>query len=664
MLVILVMAPAALWADEAVGDAPTPIAEGVHRRSLDQPVFTELLTQWKRCLHDYQSRKYADLLVDLGNLKGLQANTGIKNLTPVARALLRMALEMAQDPENADMAPKLAAHARSLGPDLPFTYLVTAQLSSGVGGEFSLGDTLKAFSGSVAASSRHLPSLLSSVSKIAFIWFLLILLASALFSLAVLFRYSKLLAHDVGHLFPPGATAGQKLILILILLFIPFLLDLGVVVLFMVWWVFLWLYMNRNERAAAILLLLLMASWSFTGKMFAAGVTPPNTVEVTLARCNHEVCSLDDLERLETIHASKKRSFDVSYTLALDAYRAGAFDKMRLDDALVYLSAPLQSKDPVRRSRALILQGNIYFSKGVARCAAEQGNLAAGGQEFQEAENNYRQSLEIGESIEALYNRGRVLFYRDLGGDGELLISKARDLDTRRILEAEEVSQFAGQQEFLCGENFNHNRELLAPLLKVKDLFSETVRKQPTQELLGFHHQLLGPLPLNQFPLITGSLVVFLILLGLGLKRVRFCSHCVKCGAVSDAKNRPELAQSGICETCLFYRIRGSFVDPKEIWRREKGIELRLRLKKGIRRGISFILPGMGQMLGGKPMRGVVFFGFFFLPVFAIFFSDPLMGDLPGIERDVGMPTVQVVAFSLVSLVVYLLALLDIYSRD
>jgi hypothetical protein len=157
---------------------------------------------------------------------------------------------------------------------------------------------------------------------------------------------------------------------------------------------------------------------------------------------------------------------------------------------------------------------------------------------------------------------------------------------------------------------------------------------------------------------------LFLILIGFGLKRLRSSTHCVKCGAVSDPKDRPELAQSGICETCLFYRIRGSFVDPKEIWRREKGIEIRLRLKKRIERGISFIVPGMGQMLRGKPLRGVIFFVVFFLPVFAIFISDPLLGNLPGIDRDVGMPTVQVIAFSLVSLVVYLLTLLDIYSRD
>ncbi|MFH1532727.1 MAG: hypothetical protein ABIK09_18545 [Pseudomonadota bacterium] len=660
----LVLAPSAPRAEEAKPGAPVEIVDVALRRSLDQPMFTELTTQWKRCLHDYQSRKYADLLVDLGNLKGLKASTGIRNLTPITRVLLRMALEMAEDPENADMAPKLAAHARVLGPDIPSAYVVSAQLSSRSGGEFSLGNTLKAFSGSVIASSRHLPALLDGVSKIAFIWFLLSLLASALFSLSVLVRYSKLLAHDVGHLFPPGATGPQKLILILLLLFIPFLLDLGVVILFMVWWIFLWLYMNRNERAGAILLLVLMASWPFAGKLLSAGVTPPDTVEVTLARCNHEVCSRDDVQHLEELRATEKGSLDVDYTLAINAYRTGAFDDQYLDDALVYLSGNLQSKNAFRRTRAFVLQGNIYFSKGVARCAADQGNLAAGAQEFQEADNSYRQSLEGRESVEALYNRGRVLFYRDQSGDGDQLIAKARNLDTHRIVEIEEVSQFAGQQEFLCGENFNHNRELLIPVLPVKDLFTATIHKQPTQELLGFHHQLLGPLPLDQMPLIAAVLGVLLILLGLGLRRFQFASHCVKCGAVSDPKDRPELTQSGICEGCLFYRIRGSFVDPKEIWRREKGIELRQRFQRRLERGLSFILPGMGQMLRGKPMRGVIFFGFFFLPVLSIFVSDPLLGNLPGIERDVGMPSVQIIALSLVALVVYLLTLLDIYSRD
>ena len=664
LFVGILSVPAIGQAQESASTPTDRVTDHALHRSLDQPMFTDLLTHWRRCLHDYQSRKYADLLVDLGKLKGLKANTGVANLTPLARVLLRMSLEMAEDPENADLAPKLAVHAQAMAPDVPCTYLVSAQLSSGAAEEFSLGDTLKAFSQTMLSSWRYLPSLLEEVSRVAFIWFLLTLLAAALYSFSVLFRYSKLLAHDVGHLLPSGASEWQKLILILLLLFVPFLLDLGVVILFLIWWFFLWIYMNRNERAAAIVLLALMMSWPFAGKMFAAGVTPPDAVEVTLARCNHEVCSLDDLTRLEGLRTAGKGGPEVEYTLALASYRAGAFDPLELDEALVQLSNPVKSRNTSMLAKALVLQANIYFAKGVARCVAEQGNLAAGAHEMQEADNLYRRSLDAAESVEGLYNRGRLLFYRDLSGDGDQLIAKASDLDVHRILDIEEVSRFAGQQEFLCGENFNHNRELLTPLLPARDFFAATVRRQPTETLLGFHHQLLGPLPLNRVPLIAGVLAAVLIVMGLVLRRFRFSSHCVKCGAVSDPKDRPELAQSGICETCLFYRIRGSFVDPKEIWRREKGIEIRLRLRKRLERGISFVLPGVGQMIRGKPMRGVLFFCFFFLPVLAIFVTDPMLGNLPGLERDVGMATVQVMAFSLVSLVVYLLALLDIYSRD
>jgi len=667
MLVLLFVCPAAVRADVPTPDDAAPAkhaTDNALRRSLDQPVFNEFLTQWKRCLHDYQARKFPDLLVDLGSLKGLKANTGVKNFTPIARALMRMALEMVGDPENADMGPKLAAHARILAPDIPSTYLVTAQLSSGVNGEFSIGDALKAFSGSVFASWRHLPSILENASKIAFIWFLLTILVVALFSFSMLARYSRLLAHDIGHLFPAGATGAQMLILTLLLLFIPFLLDMGVVLLFMVWWVFLWLYMNRSERAACIILLVIISSWPFAGMLLSAGVTPPDSTEITLARCNHEVCAPDDIGRLADLRAAGEGTLDADYTLALASYRAGAYNTLKLDDALVHLSRPVQSRNAAMRSRALALQANAYFSKGVTRCIADQGNLAAGAHEFQEADNLYQQSIETRESVEALYNRGRLLFYRNMGGDGDQLITKARNLKTRRILEKEEVSQFSGQQEFLCGERFNHNRELLIPLLPVEDFFTTTIRRQSAAELLSFHHQLLGPLPLNRIPLIAGALAVVLILLGLVFRRVRFSCRCVKCGAVSDPKDRPELSQSGICETCLFYRIRGSFVDPKEIWRREKGIEIRQRLLKRIQRGVSFILPGLGQMLQGRPVRGVVFFGAFFPPVLAALVSDPLIGNLPGIEREAGMPTVQIVIYSLVALVVYLLALLDIYSRD
>jgi len=665
-LMLMVMLLVARAHPAAAQEAPTPEAqpERALRRSLDQPMFDAVLSMWKNCHHDFEARRYPDLLVDLGNLKALKAATGVPNLSPIARALLRLALQVAEDPDNAELAPKLAGHAQTMAPDLPATWLVTSQLSSGASGPVSPGDSLRAFFQWVGATRRHLPSLLQAVSKASFIWLLSTLLAATLFSVLLLVRYIKLLANDLWHVLPPGAAGWQKIVLGTLMLLVPFLLDLGVVILFLAWWLFFWVYMNRGERLAALLCLALLATWPFAGRMFAAGVTPPDAPELTIARCSYEVCSTEDVSRLEAWHASGVEDDRIPYTLALASWRRGAFDPLALDDVLVYLSRIRDDGDPETLVRARVLKANAFFAKGLARCAASRGDITAGAQEFQEADNLYRQSLDLRETVEGLYNRGRALAYRNQPGDGEQLIARARAMDTRRILDIEEVSQFSGQQEFLCGQHFNHNRELLVPLVPVDDLFLALVRAQPPDQLLGFHHQILGPLPLDRVPHIAGGSALVLLILGLALRSLRASGHCVRCGAVSDPKARPELAQSGICETCLFYRIRGSFVDPKEIWRRDKGIELGQRLRLRIERGLSFLLPGTGQMLRGRPVRGMLFFGLVFLPILGFVVSDPLMGNLPGIETSVGMPLVQIIAFGLVSLVGYLLTLLDIYSRD
>jgi len=114
----------------------------------------------------------------------------------------------------------------------------------------------------------------------------------------------------------------------------------------------------------------------------------------------------------------------------------------------------------------------------------------------------------------------------------------------------------------------------------------------------------------------------------------------------------------------VYYKIRSSYVDPKETWLREKRIENSIRFRRKLEVFLTFLLPGTGHMLRGRAIRGMLFMWVLGTALGGVFLFKFVSGLAATPHTVMALGSVVGTAFwSVVAFVVYFLALVDIYSR-
>jgi hypothetical protein len=667
ILALLLGSPA--WSAQApvptapVEDAAAALSD-YQRPSLDQPVFLrQISAKWVDCVHNFRSKKYDDMLVDLGAIRSLKASAGLPNMPHVSNAVVRMAFHILDGTaQNQAVVRDMLTEAALISPAHPESQIALGRLATI--GEFSPGLMISAYSESLGATMSNFQGLRGLLLKHSWNFILVSLLIALVFCITLFVRYGRFIAHDLGHLLPRGVSAGQKLALLGLLLVVPLILDLGVLVFLLIVISLFWIFAGTNERGVALLIICSLLIWPLAVKFGRAGLAPPDNLQAVLARCNHDLCSEADQNHLEKQRLVPDHSLAVDFTLGLTSYRKGAFDSMEMDRAQAFLAGFQSQGDRRLRAKAMVLLGNVQFSQGVERCT-RGGELSSGLEYFNDAKRYYAEAAKQDATlVQPTYNLGRLQAYLGDFNQSEDLLGKAKSSAPAMVQALEEFSQFAGQKEFLCSSKFNHNRELLTPVLSNRDLYMSLVREQPHKHLPFLHRLILGPLSVPQVALLVPPLVLLLFVALIPLRRFRMARPCLKCGAVSCARCKPEMGLTGLCPDCLINRIRGSIVDPRDLWQREQRIEAGKKRIRSFKRGLTFALPGAGHFLYGKPIHGLFFMAAFIYPLAILFLDDPLMVPIPDLGRSLGMPLLHTVSLGLVACVAYLVALIDIYSRD
>jgi len=143
---------------------------------------------------------------------------------------------------------------------------------------------------------------------------------------------------------------------------------------------------------------------------------------------------------------------------------------------------------------------------------------------------------------------------------------------------------------------------------------------------------------------------------------IRPSSRCVKCGGVRCSRCREELAIITLCDECLQYKMRGQFVDPKEIWYRDQAIEAKKRWRRRLDIFFGVLVPGAGQFFQGRPLRGLLFMGGIAL-ILSLVFLSPAVIEIASTPRvpSAGNVLGAVVGSALAG-ALYLWSLLDFFS--
>jgi hypothetical protein len=130
------------------------------------------------------------------------------------------------------------------------------------------------------------------------------------------------------------------------------------------------------------------------------------------------------------------------------------------------------------------------------------------------------------------------------------------------------------------------------------------------------------------FPFVGAGVVVLFGLILLLRKKVYFSSGCIRCGRPACRRCASELRDDTVCSQCFHAFVhREQGVDAKSRISKEIQIRQYRRRKENIARGISFLLPGVGQFVKGRPLLGMLF-----LTVFCCVIVQVLLGH--GVMRD------------------------------
>jgi hypothetical protein len=637
---------------------------------LEGPGSGEVMRVWRDVVHNFESGRFSDMLVDLDKLHQARINAGIENLTPVSAALIHMASRLLEDnPGESELALNIARNATLLSPAVPDFRYARANLLWRHDKSMA-GDYATEFFQGVRLSFSYLPSRHGVIVGLVGIVWAVGFLVMLCFSVVLLFRHLSLFSHDFGHLLPKGLSKLQRNLIGLILLFIPFLLDLGLVPLFAIWWVAFWAYQTRAERTASVLMVLFIYLWPILNTVAVNSMLFTGSVADQSYRCYHEVCTNADVLALELTAEGEAGSEGSALYAAASAYARSANESSdALDASFGLYKRGLGGVSETRQADFALGMGNVFFVKGMQRCNRAHGNLDSGIDDFQSANKYYDTVLAADpDHWGALYNKSKV--QRVLGAEPlevTELLTRAHGASPKDVTRMEERSNFDRERGPGCREEFNSNRELATGAMAMPMLWAESfgVRNfdEMSSQLPVAHVLLIGPLKTWMLALLATAVLLALIALTIGRRIFKPATRCIKCREISCVKCRPELSGTGLCNQCVYYRIRSSYVDPKETWLREKRIENSQRFRRKLETFLTFVLPGVGHFLRGRPLRGMIFMFTLVSSLAAIFlFQQMVQVAAPPLTPAAVGSVVSTAFWSVVAFVAYFLSLVDIYS--
>lgn len=589
-------------------------ANGVHcplPQVLERPV-THLLQA-------LEGGDFAAARVSLGIVRDRARSLGIRNLFPLSAAVRLWLSGKGTSAPSSDRLEVLDG-VIDLAPDDPWLRLHRARvvLGHGIGG---ISEAFLALGESFHAFQRNPAATLQTTGNVAFLLLLSLSGCLLLVSLGILLRHFPRLAHDVGDLFPRAPTSAFSLLemarsrglrflvgsganrvlsgsLLAVILVLPVVAGLGLIPTACLWTVLLAPYLRPAERVGAAFSLISiagipwLAAWALLpgrvldkdgAALWTAfqGTPRPGAEERILRR---------GLERPEDPWAALVRSH-------LDARRSP-------------LSVPVLQGNRTRLaaarpdSQGVIATeiGHTELRLSLAACGSGKPDREMAAQ----ALSSYREALTQApgrpEILEAMALASALL--EDVTGTRDAL------RDWTAVSPEEELERIAAWKPLLnpadaCREALRLDRELRLPPVSAWNLYLLEQDPWLPADALPFQSALTGRIPVSWLPVLgVAGLLILVILSGLR-GRLHFSSPCPRCGQVSCPSCNRAATGFDYCPTCLFEQVRPAFLDPGE--RLTRGEQTLEGLKRRARLVLGLLVPGLGQVLDGRPIRGTVF---------------------------------------------------------
>jgi len=454
-------------------------------------------------------------------------------------------------------------------------------------------------------------------------------LAVAVFTVAQAARYLRLFLHDFHHLFPAGAARIQTGLLALILLLLPLFLRVGPLPILLGWLAMAWIYQSRRERVVSLLALALLAAAPFGLERSVAGLERPRSELADVLAVERGPAPEASLQRLKM--ALEARPEDPSLLVTLGGHHKRMGDLPRARELLSRALAARPSSEVVLNNLAnvLFLQGEVTAAlEHYLRATAQRPDLVAG-----------------------YFNMSRAYFHTLQLDKGKAARQQAIHLDA-------DLTRSLNQRAETGAAN------LVLADLPVPEAWLESLGGWLPPERLEKARLLLWrsytgtATPLAGWLWLGGGLLCF-GLLTLARGRLFVTHGCVRCGRPVCRRCEVELRDDSLCGQCFHAFVRKDKVDARARISKEIQVRQHRARLETLARALSFVAPGVGQLLKERTLRGVLILAVCSLTLVAGLVQPSVLRDPWG--GAAGVDWLSLVPLACVFLAFYLWAVLDAF---
>jgi tetratricopeptide (TPR) repeat protein len=533
-------------------------------------------------------------LAGLERLYQYRLDRGAANLSVVACFLIRASKRFLQE-GNTAAAYAYAEYAVNIAPDYPpaYTHMALVRWNEN---RLRVDALFVGLYGYLHATLTNYVSAAVPLTKMLVLLLFSVLFTIVAFAMVSLYKYFKLLVHDLGHVLPAPLPRHFALCCALLALCLPLFLGCGIIITALCWLVVLFLYHSRREQQLIVMFALLFLLAPLLIQVIAQLVSTHTSETFYHA---YQVTNENWGEETEPMLASRigANSYDADalFALALLYKREGRIREAR------QLYTRLLERDP-SDCRVWVNMGNTYLAE----------------KKYDQAITHYTRSIELcPDSVEGHYNLSRVQLIEYLFAESNKNFNRAKELDSDRV------------DHFLHSYSLNSNRLVVDQVSPVSAYWQRTFAVSEAQERLSaqlWNYFFRGISYRFRYGVVV-IVFLFVALLCIDRQTARHSLACEYCGCAVCRKCKRLVPEHRLCKQCatIFKSANDIMISVSRKEEHVASIERYQGRKLFAGKLLSVLLPGTGHLLVDQPMRGTAILFCFFLLLSKLLFWDNLL---------------------------------------
>jgi tetratricopeptide (TPR) repeat protein len=538
---------------------------------------------------------------------------GITNVWEYAILVMREGKALADKEKGA----KLGEFAQRLAPDLPAVYFYSGN-AQWEKNKWRFSSALEGNAAAVNAYLRNIPLAAGKGLNILYSVGLGFLLAILTFCIMVFFKRLPIYLHALKEELGGDTQEMLQGVGRIILLALPFLLQLNIVWCALVWCLILWRYLKKGEKGLVILSFLFVVYLPPTGEALFQFMTGPRAqVVFDIYEASYGERKPQAVERLERWIQDHPEDYDALFTAALASKREGNYpEAKRYYQELIKLNP----SDPPSISNF----GNLSTAQGDPVTASTL----------------YQKAIELAPANGVYYfNLSKALSQKSMIvlQDADQTFQKAKELSPAII----------GDHMGIDSPHPNRSViDMVIPLEHLRERLSAEFWRETGLSYFIVDVWLRDLSPRLPFvvPVFFMVGVIAMSLMGRGREEWWRCSQC---GMISNQPVGKKEGAKGICVRC-FRILKGKEMDTglkAGKLRETKIFQMRMGIYDKL---FPFLIPGVGHIWKGYNVRGLFYLSIFFVLLGILSYGDAIPAPIPSPPYGLlgGMPLI-IAAFAL-----------------